>query len=243
MTSAHTRFLRRVLRRVGVDVLRYPEHHVAHKRVRLLHHHGVDQVFDVGANAGGYGAELREFGYRGEIVSFEPLAGPYARLRRLADADSRWTAINLALGAANATALMNVAANTASSSFLPMEKTHRRAAPWAGYVGQEDVTVTRLDDVFDRYRNGSVPFLKLDVQGYEEQVLEGATSSLRRVQGVQAEMSLVPLYEGAWAFTEAVAYFQASGFSLASLEPGFYDRDTGQLLQADGIFMRAPYRR
>ncbi len=233
--------LRRLLRRVGVDVVHYPEHHPGHKRVRLLNHHGVDHVFDVGANSGGYARELREFGYRGDIVSFEPLAEPYRRLREIADVDPRWTAVNVALGAASTTAQMNVAANSASSSFLPMKDAHRRAAPWASYVGREDVSVTRLDDVFDVYCKGSVPFLKMDVQGYEEQVLQGATLSLHLVRGVQLEMSLVPLYERGWVFAEAI-FLEEAGFTLASLEPGFYDHETGQLLQVDGIFMRSPRR-
>jgi FkbM family methyltransferase len=228
-----------MLRRLGVDVVRYPEHHPGHKRARLLNHYGVDQIFDVGASSGGYARELREFGYRGNIVSFEPLTEPYARLQATAALDARWTAVNLALGAATTTAPMHVAANSASSSLLPMNDAHRRAAPWAAYIGEQEVSVTRLDDIFHEYRQGRVPFLKMDVQGYEEQVLEGATLSLRVVRGVQLEMSLVPLYGHAWMLTEAVLYLEEAGFHLVSLEPGFYDHQTGQLLQADGIFMRS----
>ena len=239
MRRVAVRQIRRMLRRLGVDVVRYPEHHPGHKRVRLLNHYGIDQVFDVGANSGGYARELREFGYQGDIVSFEPLAEPYARLRETAALDARWTAVNLALGAATTTAPMHVAANSTSSSLLPMNDAHRRAAPWATYIGVQEVSVTRLDDIFDEYRKGSISFLKMDVQGYEEHVLDGATRSLPVVRGVQLEMSLVPLYADVWMLTEAVLYLQEAGFDLVSLEPGFYDHETGQLLQADGIFMRS----
>ena len=239
MRQVAVKRLRKVLQRLGVDAVRYPEHHPGHKRVLLLHHYGVDEVFDVGANSGGYARELREFGYRGHIVSFEPLAEPYARLQEIADLDPRWTAVNLALGADTTTAPMHVAANSASSSLLLMNDAHRRAAPWATYIGEQEVSVTRLDDIFDAYRKGSVPFLKMDVQGYEEQVLEGAELSLPVVRGVQLEMSLVPLYDHAWLFTEAVLSMEEAGFDLVSLEPGFYNHETGRLLQADGIFMRS----
>ena len=238
MTAGRHRWTRRALRRFGFDVIRYPEHLVAHKRVRLLQHHDIGQVFDVGANTGGYGRELREFGYQGQIVSFEPLAEPYAQLRKIADADPRWTAVKVALGPSSTRARMNVAANSTSSSLLPMRTAHRRAAPWATYVGEEDVSVTTLDDVFPRYGDGTAPFLKMDVQGYEEQVLAGAAESLARIQGVQLEMSLVPLYDGSWLFTDALRHLEATGFVLVSLEPGFYDRTTGRLLQVDGVFMR-----
>lgn len=231
--------VRNLLRRSGIDVVRYPEHHVAHKRVLLLNHYGIDLVFDVGANDGGYGSELRRFGYDGRVVSFEPLAMPYARLQELARADGKWTVVNVALGDARARAEINVAVNSTSSSFLPMQAAHRTAAPWATYAGTEQVSVICLDDIFRTHYKGSRSLLKIDVQGYEEHVLRGAARSLPLIQGVQLEMSLVPLYEGTWGFLDAVEYFGAEGFDLVSLEPGFYDRATGRLLQVDGIFMRA----
>jgi len=98
----------------------------------------------------------------------------------------------------------------------------------------------RLDEIFDRHFDQNCALLKMDVQGYEEAVLRGAHRSLSMVRGVQLELSLVPLYEGAWSFSDAVEHFQASGFELVSLEPGFYDHSTGRLLQVDGIFMRSP---
>lgn len=230
--------LRRLLRRFGVDLVRYPQSHPAHRRVRLLRHHHIDLVLDVGANDGGYVRQLRELGFQGRVVSFEPLAGPYARLRQAAAADARWTTVNVALGDGRRASTMNVAANSASSSFLAMEEAHRRAAPYATYVGTEDVEVTRLDDVFDRYDNGDAAFLKMDVQGYEREVLGGGGRTLSRVRGAQVEMSLVPLYEGSWLLADVLGFFATSGFELVSLEPGFHEHATGRLLQVDGIFMR-----
>lgn len=175
--------LRRSLRRFGVDVVRYPQCHPAHKRVSPLRHHQIDVVFDVGAGDGGYASELRQFGYQGRIVSFEPLAAPYARLRLAAAGDRDWTTVNVALGACHERSTMNVAANSRSSSFLAMRQEHRLAAPYATYVGTEDVQLTRLDDLLDGYCDDDVAFLKMDVQGYEQQVLRGAvrTMSLVRV--------------------------------------------------------------
>lgn len=230
--------LRRSLRRFGIDLVRYPESRPAHKRVRLLRHHQIDVVLDVGAGDGGYASELREFGYQGRVVSFEPLAAPYARLRRAAAGDAHWTTVNVALGDCHERSPINVAANSASSSFLAMRDEHRRAAPYAAYVGTEDVQVRRLDDVLGPHCAGGVVLLKMDVQGYEQQVLGGATRTLPLVRGVQVEMSLVPLYEGSWLFAEALQFLAGSGFELVSLEPGFTNRATGQLLQVDGIFMR-----
>ena len=82
------------------------------------------------------------------------------------------------------------------------------------------------------------PFLKLDVQGYELVTLRGGTESLPRLFGVQAELSLVPLYEGAPLWLEVIEFMTDRGFRVVGLEPGYADPKTGEMLQADGIFIR-----
>lgn len=232
--------LRRVANNVGLDISRLRDSHPAYARAQLLAFCGVTLVWDVGANDGGYGAELRRFGYDGRIVSFEPTSSAYTRLERRIATDRCWTAASIALGAAEGIAVMNVAGNSAaSSSLLPMLDRHLIAAPRSAYVGSETVPVRRLDDLWQEYaRPEDTMFLKVDVQGFEGQVLEGATNVVSQCRGIQLELSLVPLYRGAWSFREALDWAYEAGFTLASLNPGFADRRTGQLLQADGIFIR-----
>ena len=80
--------------------------------------------------------------------------------------------------------------------------------------------------------------MKLDTQGFERNVLVGAAQSLQKIQGIQIEMSLLELYKGQMLFVETIAYLEQLGFKLYSLENGFYDKNTGQLLCLDGIFFR-----
>ena len=79
--------------------------------------------------------------------------------------------------------------------------------------------------------------LKIDVQGFEKKVLAGAEASLQKIKIIQLEMSLVPLYQNEWLFHEVLEYLTQKGFQLYSLENGFFNKETGQLLQADGIFI------
>lgn len=238
MKSGYAHHIRRAVRRLGVDISRYPRDQLAYRRVLLLQHYAIKVVLDVGANDGGYAKELRALGYAEEIVSFEPLRSPFDRLHSAAGKDDRWTAVNVGLGISSEQRSINVAENSTSSSFLPMCDQHVAAAPQARYMGTESVEVIRLDDVFDDYCGSEPAFLKLDVQGFEEQVLLGGEASLPRISGVQIELSLAPLYDGAWEAPGAFAFFRARGFELVSVEPGFYDRRSGRLLQFDGIFMR-----
>ena len=231
---------RNLLRGRGWDVVRWTGlQHPLGQRMRMLRHHGVNVVLDVGANEGQYGKELRLARYRGRIVSFEPLAAPFARLEEAARKDPAWDAVRLALGDADGEATINVSANSVSSSFLPVLPAHTEAAAGSAIAGVESVAVRRLDGVFDQYvRAGEVAFLKLDVQGYELRALAGAAGVIDRITGIQAEMSLVPLYEGAPLLTDILAWAAEHGFSLVGLEAGFADPTTGRLMQADGIFFR-----
>jgi FkbM family methyltransferase len=225
-------------RRAGVDVRRYPlPGSPADCRGRLLRHHQVDLVLDVGAATGGYGRQLRDHGYQGRIVSCEPLAASFHLLDTAAAHDSRWEALELALGRETGSAVMNVASNGDSSSFLPMLDEHLDAAPESGYIGTNEVQVTTVDAILAEHE-AEKPFLKLDVQGFEHHVLAGASRSLGRLVGIQLEMSLVPLYEGQLLFRETYDLMVSAGFALQVIEPAFIDIDAGRVLQIDGVFFR-----
>lgn len=231
--------VRRVVRKTGFDVVRFPHQPELHRR-RLFDTLGLDLVLDVGANIGQFGTKLRrEVGYSGRIVSFEPMALAFSALVRRAAGDPLWEARNHALGDREGEAEIHVAGNSYSSSLLPMLPAHLEAEPGSRYVASETIRVKRLDDLFEELRGGSkAVLLKLDVQGFEKQVLDGAAASLPHIVAVQMEMALVPLYAGEILFRDHWARMEALGYRLVSVEPAFNDPRTGRLLQVDGIFTR-----
>ncbi|MDT0202568.1 FkbM family methyltransferase [Nocardioides sp. AE5] len=220
-----------LLARRGFEVRRHP----AARRQNLFARHGVDLVLDVGAANGGYGRQLREFGYTGRIESFEPLRTAYLDL--VAGTDAGWRAHHHALGAEAGEAEINVASNSNSSSLLPMLDAHREAAPEVDYVGTETITVKRLDDL-DVLGTARAPFLKIDTQGFEKAVIEGGPAVIEKCVGIQLEISFVPLYEGGMLADEAIAWGYANGFRIAVIEQG-YAAPTGEVLQMDAVFFRA----
>ncbi|MGZ8693870.1 MAG: FkbM family methyltransferase [Gaiellaceae bacterium] len=226
-------------RRAGVELLRFnPTNSLDAARPLVVRDQTVDLVLDVGANEGQWARELRVEGYRGPLVSFEPLARAFERLQAAAAGDAAWEARRLALGEAAGEAELHVAANQgASSSLLEMTPAHEQAAPYAGIVGVEQVPVARLDDV--DLPAGDRLFLKLDVQGAERAVLAGAAETLARVRAVECELSLVELYAGQALLEEQLALLRQAGFALWSLQGSFADPESGRLLQADGLFVRA----
>ena len=199
----------------------------------------IDVVLDVGANAGFYAERLRRAGYCGRMVSLEPLSEAFGELQRRCAGDPRWTARRLALGDADGEAEIHVAANSWSSSLLDMGERHLRSAPESAYVTAEPVPVARLDSVWsDLVRDGERVFLKLDVQGFELHVIQGAPDSLGRVEGLQTELSLVSLYEGDAGWRDVLDLLHGHGFELAGLDAGFEDPETGRMLQFDATLVR-----
>jgi FkbM family methyltransferase len=208
----------------------------------LLSQLHIDLVVDVGANTGQFAHQCRAAGYKGEIISFEPSAAAHASLLQCAAPDPLWNvADRMALGASDGEIEINIAANSYSSSILPMLDSHLSAAPASRYLHNEKVPLRRLDNVL--LPAGRNIFLKLDVQGYEPQVLAGASQLLAHTLAVQLEMSLVPLYEGEVLMPEICTAMTGSGFELWDFEPSFRNPTTGRLLQVDGIFTRRSFDR
>ncbi|ASX01105.1 FkbM family methyltransferase [Mycobacterium intracellulare] len=234
--------VRLIARAAPSELLRYfSERNWKRKFVKQLESLNVNVVFDIGSNTGQYAAGLRKAGYQGRMISFEPLSQPFATLERRASKDPLWDCRRYALGDADGTVSVNIAGNAAqSSSVLPMLKSHQDAFPPANYVGVEDVAVYRLDSVASEIlRPTDVTFLKIDVQGFEKQVLAGSETTLANsCVGMQLELSFLPLYEGSMLIPEALEWAYSMGFTLTGLLPCFIDPRDGRMLQADGVFLR-----
>jgi len=207
----------------------------------MLNQHRIDTVLDVGANEGQYALSLRELGFSGRIISFEPLGTAHQRLQRTAVKDASWIiAPRTAIGNQEGEIELNLASNGASSSILSMLEAHQRAAPDVGYIGTEIVPISRLDRVAQEFLSEARNvFLKVDTQGFELQVLQGAAELISRVAGAQLELSLVPLYEGQALFSELLDWMVKEGFSVWGILPGLTDSSSGRLLQTDVVFFRA----
>jgi FkbM family methyltransferase len=231
---------------MGFDISRFTpgENRLARRR-ELFRLFQIDLVLDIGANTGQFAFELRsDIGYTGRIISFEPMRREFDELEKRAKGDPRWETKNYAIGDSDEEATIHVAGNSLSSSLLPMKDAHLDAAPNSKYVGDETINVRKLDSVFDDLHKGEKSvFLKIDTQGFESRVLQGAERSLESIDTIQLEMSLVPVYENEVLFTELLAGMIGRGFYLASIDEVFSNPKTGELLQVDGLFHRGADQR
>jgi FkbM family methyltransferase len=231
------RHIKSFLNKFGYQITRYPNIDIS-RRIQIIKNHNINKVIDVGANLGQYSLELRKFGFCGNIISFEPLSKTYSQLQQKTSNDKKWQTYNIAIGNEDGEAIINVANNTYSSSINNMLESHLIAAPTSRYVSKEIITIKKIDTIFNNICcSDDIVLLKIDTQGYEKQVLEGARKSLNKILLLQLEMSLIPLYENELIIADMIKFLEKIQFELISLENGFVNNETGQLLQVDGIFV------
>jgi FkbM family methyltransferase len=234
-------FIKSLLNKMGYDLRRYNfSSSIDAQFIAMLDYHKINLIFDVGANIGQFGKTLRALGYGGRIVSFEPLSNERSQLLEASKDDPLWdVAPQAAIGSNDGEIDIYISANSQSSSALNMLETHSTAAPESCYIGKERVNLYKLDTLATEYiQIDSVVFLKIDTQGFEDQVLMGASCTLEKAAGLQLELSLVPLYEGQKLFDELNQKVNTLGFNLWTLSPVFVNSLTGRLLQVDATFFK-----
>ncbi|HEV7692178.1 MAG TPA: FkbM family methyltransferase [Hyphomonadaceae bacterium] len=191
---------------------------------RLLSHLEIDCVFDVGANVGQYATQLRkQVGYKGRIISFEPIPEAADEVRRKAKRDPAWTVEQAALADEGGMRTFHVMAGSEFSS-LSEPKTDEvgRFAAMNRPVRSILVATETLAEAYPRLKaqyGFRRPFLKMDTQGYDMSVLRGAGDIIREFAGFQSELSVRRIYEEATDFREALTYYQSLGFDLSAFVP------------------------
>jgi FkbM family methyltransferase len=183
----------------------------------------IDCVFDVGANIGQYATRLREIGFKGLIVSFEPNPDVAQVLRNAARGDEKWIVEELALDEVSRPLTFNVMKSSQFSSLH--EPDHTGVSTFVELNAVErriDVTTQTLDTVFPTLQakyEFSRPFLKMDTQGHDVAVAKGAGAYLSRFAGLQSELALTNLYKDQPGFAEVLEFYKTAGFRLSALVP------------------------
>jgi FkbM family methyltransferase len=175
----------------------------------------INVFLDVGANKGFFSKHLRMSGYRGRLLSFEPILEDYRRIEILAKGDADWIVSDLALGAENGSRDFKVIISdgeTVLSSFLQL-KGQPAFRSFSAKIRRLDCI---LGDMMGDIKNPRI-FLKMDTQGFDSEVFAGASGWMDRIFGIQSELSVIPLYDGMPHYTDSLNRYEASGFKLMDL--------------------------
>jgi FkbM family methyltransferase len=227
--------VRNVTERLGYDVVK--------KRpsfVDFMRRHSLDTVLDVGANEGQHVGTLRDRGYPGRVVSFEPTPGAFAVLSAAAARDHRWTAVNAGLGDRDEEQEIGVSAASVFSSFKPPSDYIKRFDPDAKAEHTARVKVMRLDTYhhFEPFEPLHT-YLKVDTQGFEKEVVDGAGELLAQFPAVQLELPVKHLYDGQDGWLEMIRYMADREFRVAMIKESNFDRDTFEVIEFDVLFSNA----
>jgi len=228
--------LRKIGNKFGVDVKMTDEEIL----IKQIVHNGIDMIFDIGANTGQFGEIIYKLGYKGKMVSFEPLTSAYDVLVSNSKSIDGWKpAERCAVGDTDGEIEMHISENSISSSAMNMLEEHENAAPNSKYVGVEKAKVYKLDTIFEKYAEDCKNILvKIDTQGFEEKVFNGSVKSMNKIKGLYLEMSLVKLYEGQILFKDLYERIISNGFGMYGIQPAFVNKETGRVLQVDATFFR-----
>lgn len=190
---------------------------------RFLISFKVDCVLDVGANVGQYATRLRHIGFKGLIVSFEPIPAAASTMMKAKGGERLWIVKQIALDSHSRTMNFNVMKSTEFSSLHEPDQSGTDAFRDINSVEQKiSVQTQTLAQVLPALRaefGFTRPFLKMDTQGHDVAVVQGAANHISQFVGLQSELALTPLYEGAHTYYEALEYYRSLGFKLSGLIP------------------------
>lgn len=202
----------------------------------------IDLVLDVGANKGQFVRSLRSMGYKGEVISFEPMPTTFGALKLLSDRDPLLRCYNFGLGGCNGEMELNVHRSSDLNSLLPM--TNLGESRYNLNSERVKVSIRRLDDVLDELGDGwshsanRNVFLKLDTQGYDLEVLKGLDRHIGKVKMIQTEASVLPVYEGMPTYLETMHVLEGLGFKPAAFATVTREMRSLALVEFDLIAVR-----
>lgn len=188
---------------------------------RLLSQLKVDCILDVGAHLGQYAAELRMIDFRGLVISFEPTPALHAQIAKWSKRHPNWITFDFALGKEAGTLPLNMMKVSALNSFhQPSTAETAGFAPVNEVLETVEVRVEALSELLPKLQDQfgfERPFLKMDTQGHDIAVFDGATGVWDRIVGLQSEISVKRIYENTPTWTDAIAHYEKGGFDLAGL--------------------------
>jgi FkbM family methyltransferase len=229
---------------LGYDLVRRKTSHLNFEDhlFQVFQKYKIDVVIDVGANIGQFAEKIRDKGYRGYILSFEPAVEAYLTLKEKAGNDPRWKIFNFALGEEEGKLKINITKSTDFSSFYTPNNFCKEIFPEASeIINTYEVDVKRLDQVMtDIVKDipGKSFFLKTDTQGFDINVFKGAKNFIKSVKGLTSEVSMKSIYDHAPHFIESLELYQKEGFLLTGLFPVFRDKNTFIVFEFDAVMVR-----
>ena len=229
------KIIKKYLRMTGIDIIRY---HKQGNPLGWLRSENISTVFDIGANIGQFAQEIRAELPDAQIYSFEPIKECHDELIRSMGNDKKFRAFQLALGDKKETKTIHVSFYAPSSSLLEQSEELKKLFPHVtGTIG-ENIKVERLDDIVHELTIEKPFLVKMDVQGFEDRVIEGGKETIAEADVLIIETSFIKLYEGQPLFDDIYKKLKSLGFSYNGSLRSKKDPKNGKIIFEDSIFLK-----
>jgi len=194
-------------------------------------------LIDVGSFIGSYSYAMSLILPGIKIIAFEPLKDNYLDLNRNMAGHENFTAFHIALGSQSGEVNFNSNRFPAASSVLELEDLHKAQYPYAATVSKTTAPLGKLDASISDVEIEGPALLKIDVQGFELEVLKGAAGCLEKIDSVYLEVSYQPLYANQCSFDSIHHFLSEHGFEFMGSYNQTYTRD-GTVLQSDILYCK-----
>lgn len=195
-------------------------------------------ILDVGASIGMFSKTANYLWQTAKIYSFEPLNTSYKKLIRLVDRNPNIELFNFALGDKREKTTINESSYEYSSSIFEMSDIHKNAFPYSADSKRQEIEIYTIDEIFSDKKILSPVLLKLDVQGFELNVLKGGLLFIKNVNYILIELSFKELYNGQPLFNELYSFLSEKGFELIDILDSSRNPNTFEMLQVDALFCK-----
>lgn len=227
-------FIKRTLNYCGIDikVLSRNDFNIWLKKQKI------GMIIDIGANRGQFALSMRKLFPYAKIISFEPLSEEYSMINNKFIKDTRFESFNLALGNSKGEAKINRNKFSPSSSLLSITENHTHNFPKTATTFEEIIHINTLDDCAKAIELENPLFIKIDVQGYEKQVIMGGIETLKKATFVLIELSFQELYVGQSTFHDIYSILHKLGFEFRGVYNQLISPIDRSILQIDGLFIK-----
>lgn len=208
------------------------------ERYRAVLPYNFAAILDIGANVGQFSREMLEIFPNAEIYALEPVAGCFEKLKKISNKPN-FHPLPFALGNKNGEMPMNISSYSPSSSLLKMSNLHKEIFPHTAGEHKETIQIRRLDDVAKEFEFKTPLLIKMDVQGYEKEVILGGQETFKKASVVFSETSFVPLYTGQPLADEMRNLLGKFGFEYHGSLNNKKHPQTGEVLFEDSVFVKS----
>jgi len=199
---------------------------------------GLRTVIDVGAYLGSFTFAMRMILPKVQLYCFDPLEENIAQVNENLGKWGQLGTFQCALGDKRGEVEFNLNDFRASSSILEMDPFHRKTFPETKHVHKEKVPIALLDDFLPDMKLKKMTLLKIDVQGFELNVLKGGAKLLKQVDYLLLEVTYHTLYKGQPLFGDIYKFLIRHGFDFAGNMDSLTSPENGAILQSDALFIR-----